>query len=110
MCKSKGVPEVPKIVALHTKGTNELLDYYLTIPDKIITQLHPNETLFAYVSVPITGHEVKKADFEKIKAVGSGGFSKVYKGKILCFCAFFKTESETLNPQYARRILASYLQ
>ena len=74
-----------RIVALRTANNNELLDYYLTLPSKGATILHNYEMLWACMSpcdVPCAPSVLgPKAAFTKLQEIGSGGFSKVYKGK-----------------------------
>ena len=55
----------------------------MTIPYKPVAMLTPNENLYMYLTVPYPveagTRSAMKSDFEKIKVVGTGGFSKVYK-------------------------------
>ena len=69
------------VVALHTNGNNDMVDYYLTLNDHPISVLKQEEHLYAYSAIPGNPTErAKKADFEKLKKIGVGGFSKVYRG------------------------------
>ena len=70
------------IVALKTYEGNENLDHWLTMYDK---QLHPvqdGEVLVAYFAkiCPNKKKQISAEDFELIKVIGRGGFSRV----ILC--------------------------
>lgn len=73
------------MLALHTAGKNEVLDFYLTQWERPASVLGNYEVLQAYFARPErplpSADHTYKGNFEKLKMIGSGGFSKVYRGK-----------------------------
>ena len=85
MKHNKKIP-LKRIVALRSARNNDLLDYYLTLPNKSTTILRDYDILWAILSPSHSpGPELSyspKSAYQKVNEIGSGGFSKVYKGKI----------------------------
>ena len=85
--KKKGIAIPPKLLALFSSSKNDLLDFYLTLEDKPVSALKNHEILYAFTSSPDLPLKAmsaaQKNDFIKLKELGSGGFSKVYKGVTL---------------------------
>ena len=81
MNKTSGVKIKKKlIIALKTQSGNEALDYWLTEYNYTLKPLRNGEILLPYFQKIIPGKtkEVIISDFEKLKVIGRGGFSKVF--------------------------------
>ena len=70
------------IVALKTYEANESLDHWLTMYDNQLHPIQDGEVLVAYFAkiCPKKKRHIAVADFELLKVIGRGGFSRV----ILC--------------------------
>lgn len=67
------------IVALKTYDQNESIDHWLTMYDRSLAPLQDGEVLIAHFAKisPNKRKQISVGDFEMIKVIGRGGFSRV---------------------------------
>ena len=67
------------IVALKTYEQNESIDHWLTMYDRNLSTLQDGEVLIAHFAkiTPKSNSHISVRDFEMIKVIGRGGFSRV---------------------------------
>lgn len=72
--------DINSIAAFQTSDQNLEIDYRLTLPNKSLDVLPDKITLAPYIGTKRLNTNFVLKDFEIIKAIGRGGFSKVYLG------------------------------
>ena len=93
--QSFGVSFDPEtLVTFRTADQKLPIDYWLTLPGKSLDILENKAVLFPFFKEkkdPSKKNRIKRRDFEIIKTIGRGGFSKVYLGN-------YSRESRLLIP------------